>query len=40
MQTLLDPAEAHTRVEFGMAEAEVAQRALWRSSAQVFARLT
>jgi hypothetical protein len=36
MQTLLDPAEALTRVEFGMAEAEVAQRAQWRSSAQVF----
>jgi hypothetical protein len=26
MQTLLDPAEAHTRVEFGMAEAEVNPR--------------
>jgi Domain of unknown function (DUF222) len=36
MELLLDPALAHIRVEFGMAEAEVAQHALWRSSAQVF----
>ncbi|MEP6478132.1 MAG: DUF222 domain-containing protein [Rhodoglobus sp.] len=33
---LLDPANADTRVEFGMAEAEVAQRAQWRASAEVF----
>ena len=33
---LLDPANAETRVEFGMAEAEVAQRAQWRASAEVF----
>ena len=33
---LLDPAEAETRVVFGMAEAEVAQRAQWRASAEVF----
>jgi hypothetical protein len=33
---LLDPADADTRVEFGMAEAEVAQRAQWRASAEVF----
>jgi hypothetical protein len=36
MEILLDPANAHTRVEFGMAEAEVAQRAQWRASAEVF----
>ena len=37
METLLlDPARAETRVEFGMAEAEVAQRTLWRASAEVF----
>jgi len=35
-QLLLDPARAETRVEFSMAEAEVAQRAQWRSSAAVF----
>lgn len=33
---LLDPADAETRVEFGMAEAEVAQRTQWRASAEVF----
>jgi hypothetical protein len=33
---LLDPANAETRVEFGMAEAEIAQRAQWRASAEVF----
>ena len=33
---LLDPANAETRVQFGMAEAEVAQRAQWRASAEVF----
>ncbi len=33
---LLDPANADTRVEFGMAEAEVAQHAQWRASAEVF----
>jgi hypothetical protein len=33
---LLDPANADTRVEFGMAEAEVAQRTQWRASAEVF----
>ena len=33
---LLDPADADIRVEFGMAEAEVAQRAQWRASAEVF----
>jgi len=31
---LLDPANAVTRVEFGMAEAEVAQRMQWRASAE------
>jgi hypothetical protein len=37
METLLlDPAHAEIRVEFGMAEAEVAQRAQWRASAEVF----
>ena len=36
MDTLFDPARAQTRVEFGMAEAEVAQRAQWRNSAAVF----
>lgn len=36
---LLDPARAETRVEFSMAEAEVAQRAQWRSSAAVFAAI-
>jgi hypothetical protein len=33
---LLDTANADTRVEFGMAEAEVAQHTLWRASAEVF----
>ena len=33
---LLDPTNADTRVEFGMAEAEVAQRMQWRASAGVF----
>ena len=33
---LLDPADADTRVEFGMVEAEFAQRAQWRASAEVF----
>ncbi len=33
---LLDPANAATRVEFGMAEAEVAQRMQWRASAEAF----
>ena len=33
---LLDPALAETRVAFGMAEAEVAQRMQWRASAGVF----
>jgi len=36
---LLDPANAETRVEFSMAEAEVAQHAQWRSSAVVFAAI-
>ncbi len=33
---LLDPTLPHTRVEFGMVEAEVAQHAQWRASAVVF----
>ncbi|MDF1479491.1 DUF222 domain-containing protein [Leifsonia sp. H3M29-4] len=33
---LLDQANAEIRVEFGMAEAEFAQRAQWRASAEVF----
>ena len=33
---LLDIADADTRVEFGMAEAEFAQRTQWRASAEVF----
>lgn len=33
---LLDPANAETRVQFGMAEAEFAQRAQWRASAEVY----
>lgn len=33
--SILDPADADVRVEFGMAEAEIAQRAQWRSSAAV-----
>jgi hypothetical protein len=36
MELLLDPANAETRVEFAMAEAEVAQRTQWRASAEVF----
>lgn len=39
MDTLLDPVLAETRVLFGIAEAEVAQRAQWRSSASVFAAI-
>ena len=33
---LLDPNDADVRVEFGMAEAEIAQHAQWRSAAAVF----
>ncbi|MDQ2697848.1 MAG: HNH endonuclease [Actinomycetota bacterium] len=33
---LLDPTDADTRVEFGMAEAEVAMRGQWRLSAAMF----
>lgn len=33
---LLDPAIAETRVQFGMAEAEIAQRTQWRAAAAVF----
>ena len=33
---LLDPADADTRVEFGMAEAEIAQRTQWRAAAETF----
>ena len=33
---LLDLADADTRVEFGMAEAEVAQRTQWRAAAETF----
>ena len=36
MDTLLDPALAETRVMFGMAEAEFAQRLQWRASAETF----
>ena len=36
MEALLDRADAGTRVEFGMAEAELAQRAQWWASAEVF----
>ena len=39
MDTLLDPRLAETRVLFGMAEAEVAQRTQWRGSASVFAAI-
>jgi len=39
MDTLYDPRLAETRVLFGMAEAEVAQRGQWRSSASVFAAI-
>jgi Domain of unknown function (DUF222) len=35
-QLLLDPVNAEIRVEFGMAEAEIAQHAQWRASAAVF----
>ena len=35
-QFLLDPADADTRVEFGMIEAEFAQRTQWRASAEMF----
>lgn len=34
--SLLDPIHAEVRVEFGMAEAEIAQHAQWRASAAVF----
>lgn len=34
--TALDPRNAEVRLEFGMAEAEFAQRAQWRASAAVF----
>lgn len=33
---LLDPANAEIRAEFGMVEAEIAQRTQWRASAEVF----
>ncbi|CAN5311695.1 HNH endonuclease signature motif containing protein [soil metagenome] len=36
MDTLLDPANPDVRVEFDMAEAEVAQRAQWRAAAATF----
>ena len=36
MDTLLDPTLAETRVVFGMAEAEFAQRLQWRASAEGF----
>lgn len=36
METLFDPARAETRVVFGMAEAEFAQRLQWRASAETF----
>jgi len=36
MDALLDPARAETRALFGMAEAEVAQHAMWRASAELF----
>ncbi len=36
MDTLLDPTLAETRVVFGMAEAEFAQRLQWRASAETF----
>lgn len=39
MDTALDPRLAETRVQFGMAKAEVAQQGLWRSSALVFAAI-
>ena len=34
--SILDPINADVRVEFGMAEAEIAQHAQWRASAAVF----
>jgi len=37
METALDPMAPESRVLFGIAEAEVAQHAQWRSSANVFA---
>jgi hypothetical protein len=36
MEALLDPSLADVRIEFGMVEAEIAQRAQWRASAAVF----
>lgn len=39
MDSPFDPRRAETRVLFGMAEAEVAQRGLWRSSALVYASI-
>jgi len=39
MDTALDPRDAETRVLFGLAEAEVAQRGQWRSSALTFAAI-
>jgi len=36
MEALLDRADAGTRVEFGMVDAELAQRAQWWASAEVF----
>jgi hypothetical protein len=36
MHTLLDPALPETRALFGMAEAEVAQRSMWRASAELY----
>lgn len=39
MNSILDPADADVRVDFGMAEAEVAQHAQWRASAAVFRAL-
>ena len=39
MHTALDPRLAQTRVQFGLAEAEVAQRGQWRSSALAFAAI-
>jgi len=35
-RSLLDPSDPDVRIEFGMAEAEVAQHAQWRASAGVF----
>ncbi len=36
MEALLDPSLADVRIEFGMAEAEIAQREQWRASAAVY----